>query len=145
MVCSISPSSLKPILLKYSLSSFNWLTPFEIKIPSPIAVAPAGKILKLEAKEAASSLNFSSSTEDKENNNTKKQSSKFIKSLNVLIHAAGGGGPAISFFSLAIFIHLLHLAVQKLLHAVLVIRRISIFLLLHEGSHLPVSIGYPLS
>ena len=69
----------------------NWLTPEETISPSPMEAPPLGRILKLLCKDAITISNFSASTVDIENSKTKKQRSKFIRSLNVAIHA---GAPA---------------------------------------------------
>ena len=75
--------------------------------PSVKEEPPPSKILKVAWKDLTISSNFASSILDIENNITKKQRSKFIKSLNVLIHAGEPAG-ASCFFLLANFIHRLH-------------------------------------
>ena len=94
------------------LLAAGWLTPEETISPSPMEAPPLGRILKLLCKDAITISNFSASTVDIENSKTKKQRSKFIRSLNVAIHAGAPAG-ASSVFFLATMLHL------RLLHHLL--------------------------
>ena len=98
-----SPSGFMPVLLMYLSSSFNWLTPLLISMPSPIAEAPPLKILKVWLKDAAISSNFWASIVDMENNITKKQSRRFIRSAKVDCHAGAPFGGSSGFLLANLF------------------------------------------
>ena len=135
-VCKISFSSASDLPspevvafgLKYTSYFCIWLMPAETILPSPTEEPPPFKILYWLWSDAINCSNLSSSTDDIENKSTKKQSSRFIKSLNVAIHAGAPCG-ASSFFCLAIFIHRLHRQDRRLiLHGQSEPGRISAFL-----------------
>ena len=112
--CSFSPAEPEEALRNISNCS-SICVPEETSCPSPTDVPPAGSTENDSCNDCTTISNFSASTVDIENKSTKKQRSKFIRSLNVAIHAGEPfGGSSCFFLATIIHLHLLH-QIQELL------------------------------